>query len=462
MIRSLLFFAGSLVVSLSITALLVRYWKLPFGMDHPDAHRKQHARAVPRLGGIPIFAVFFICMAGVPFYMNQAFHSWAPIFLTSTMIFFLGLVDDFRAIGAKVKLLGQTVVAMTAYLLGLQVTMISYPLGSVSLSLGAWGLLITVVWLIAIPNIINLIDGVDGLAAGLSFVLYLTLGYVSWQGGSMDVSLISFAVAGALLGFLIFNFPPAKIFLGDGGAYLLGFGIAVLSLQSAQKGSIAAILLVTMIALGLPIMDTVFALLRRGLRGFPLFHADAEHIHHRLQKLGFSERRLVVIMYVVTVFLSFMALSVFWSKGRTLPIALGVLFLLAVVAVRYLGYIWTWAALNRQVQKVVGRRESVRFVLAYAQVAELEVTRCDSLEQFREVLRGILDRCGIWVDPPGGDAAFRAVEVEFKDRPPWKIYVPEDIESGDHYVRLVHCFRTAYSKACEKWRVGEVFPGKTN
>jgi UDP-GlcNAc:undecaprenyl-phosphate/decaprenyl-phosphate GlcNAc-1-phosphate transferase len=144
----------------------------------------------------------------------------------------------------------------------------------------------------------------------------------------------------------VFNFPPARIYLGDGGAYLIGFVIAALSMSSSHKGSIAAVLLVTVVGLGLPILDTSFALVRRAVRGFPIFHADGEHFHHRLQEFGFSKRRILFGLYGVCVVLSLVGLAIFWSQGenRTLPIAVGagVLFLLALGAVRHFHRVRSW------------------------------------------------------------------------------------------------------------------------
>jgi len=458
MIRSLLFFIASFSISFVVVVLLIRYWRFPFGVDHPDAHRKLHRSPILRMGGIPLFIVFFLCMAGVPYYLDQAFYDWGVIFLSTTLIFGLGLADDLRPLGARVKLLGQITIAFIAYNLGLQIEGMSYPVGSMTISLGPWAMVATVLWLIAVPNIVNLIDGVDGLAAGLCLVLYLTLGYLAWTSGAADVSLICFAVAGALLGFLCFNFPPAKIFLGDGGAYFLGFGIAALSLRTAEKGSVAAILLVTMIAMGLPILDTVFAVLRRGLRGFPLFRADAEHIHHRLKLIGFSERRIVILAYLITTFLSLMALSVFWSQGRTLPIALGIVFLLAVVAIRYLGYVWRWSDLTFQVQKALGRRKGVQYVLTSARLASMEVDRCQTLEEFRTEFNRILQRCGFEICPGGGSTEATCYEMHFAGVKPWRVWFVSTSGHHDHLVRLVECFREAYLKACHKWEVEELFP----
>ncbi|MEM1157073.1 MAG: MraY family glycosyltransferase [Verrucomicrobiota bacterium] len=457
MILSLTIFAASFLFSVVVTVALIRFWKFPFGMDYPDKHRKKHTRPMLRLGGIPVFGAYAVVMGAVPWYLDRAFYDWAAILGTSLLMFLLGLADDFKPIGARKKLLGQVLIGLLAYYLGLNITNFSYPVGNFSMSLGGLALIATVAWFIAVPNIINLIDGVDGLAAGLGFFLYLMLGYVAWSGGSPEIAYVSFAVAGALLGFLCFNFPPAKIFLGDGGAYFIGFGIAALSLQCSEKGSVAAVLLVTVIALGLPIMDTLFALMRRAVRGFPIFRADAEHIHHRLRKLGFSERRLVLLMYFVTVFFSLMALSVFWTQGRTLPVALGCIFLLIVLAVRYLGYVWRWEDLNHQLQKAFGRRQEVQYVLAYARIAELEVDQSESLDEFEQVFEKILRRCGYWLQPQGNPENWQEFQLKYRKKKSLTLWRRQDKHAYAHHIRLADCFRDAYQAACLKWEVSELF-----
>ncbi|MEM6820575.1 MAG: MraY family glycosyltransferase [Verrucomicrobiota bacterium] len=457
MIWSLLFFAGSFAICFFMTAFVLKFWPKHLGVDKPDKSRKKHSVPVLRVGGLPIYIIFVASVLLLPFFRDTTLSQWSSILLTSSLIFVLGFADDFKPIGAKFKLLGQVVIACVAYFLGLSIAYISYPVGNISLSLGAWGLVITIFWFISVPNIINLIDGVDGLAAGLGFFLYLTLGYIAWSGGAHDVSLISFAVAGALLGFLCFNFPPARIFLGDGGAYFIGFGIAALSLKSSQKGSVAAILLVTIIALGLPIVDTTFAILRRGLRGFPLFRPDAEHIHHRLKRIGFSEKNLVLVMYLITVFFSLMALSVFWSKGRTLPIAVGVIFLMVVLAIRQLGYVWSWSYLTLQIRQSMERRDSVRYVLLYSKIAELELLRSSSLEDFRVWLEDTMKRCGFEIQPPEEIDNYQEIVLEFREYAALRLWGPAGSDDRDHYYRLAGCFREVYEQACAKWEVEGIF-----
>src|SRR5258708_1891614 len=265
-------------------------------------------------------------------------------------------------------------------------------------------------WLIAVPNIVNLIDGFDGLAGGLGLCMSVTLGIVGLHNDQLPMAWYAFTMAGALLGFLVFNFPPAKIYLGDGGAYLVGFTIAALSLTSSNKGSVAKVLFVTLIALGVPILDTTFAMMRRALRGYPIFHADDEHFHHRLEKLGFSKTRILFGLYGICLVLSLFGLSVIWSQGGTLPIGIGVLFLLALLALRYFHFLKSWDDVRRKLSRVVRRRRVVQYALLQAQVLDLEAERCKSAQEFWAIFEHTLRRVG--VVGAGGYDARNALDVK--------------------------------------------------
>ncbi len=265
------------------------------------------------------------------------------------------------------------------------------------------------------------------------------------------VAWFSFTLAGALLGFLVFNFPPAKIFLGDGGAYLIGFCIAAVSTESSQKGSVAAVLFVTIVALGLPILDTSFALIRRTFRGFPLFHADDEHIHHRLEALGFSKQRIIIGVYGICVVLSLIGLSIFWSQGRTIPIAIGFVFLLAVLAVRYLRYFTGWTDFRRLLNMKEGRRREVRYALLQARLLEMEVDRCESAAEFSELLKAGLTRTGFTIDDKETKDKRRVVLTD-GDGNDMELLAPIDEMMPNHWERLAKCFVPTFKRANSKWK----------
>lgn len=379
------FFIGAFLVAWVGTLMVIRR-QGTLGMDAPDGRRKLHERPVSRLGGAPIYIALILGFDVAWMFSEVTFEGWLPLIVCNTLMFFVGLADDLKPLGARVKLVGQVGAALILYAFGLSIDVLSNPFGPGSLELGWWSLPLTMLWLVAIPNVINLIDGMDGLAGGFGLFLSLTLAFVGYVSGFPDVMILSLVMGGALSGFLFFNFPPAKIFLGDGGAYLIGFFVASVSLKCSNKGSIVAALLVIIIALGVPILDTLFAILRRAIRGVPIFRADAEHIHHRLILLGYSKGRALVAMYSVCLVLSLVGISILLTKGVALPVAGAVLFLLAIGAARYLGYVKSWSNLRQQIDFAMERRRRLEHTRAHARVLDFDIELCGSLEEFSNVL----------------------------------------------------------------------------
>ncbi|HWB60326.1 MAG TPA: MraY family glycosyltransferase [Chthoniobacteraceae bacterium] len=401
---------------------------------------------------MPIVIAMTFGLGAIIWLKGDTALNWRPVLLGSLLMFGLGFLDDLKPLGAKKKFIGQILIATLLYKLGMNIDRVTYPGARWSVELhGVSCYLVSVFWLIAIPNIVNLIDGFDGLASGLGLFMAMTLGIVASISEQLPVAWYAFTLAGALLGFLMFNFPPARIFLGDGGAYLIGFCIAALSLTSSNKGSIAAVLMVTVVGLGIPILDTTLALFRRAFRGFPLFHADDEHIHHRLENLGFSKRRIVLGLYGICVVLSMVGLSIIWSKGRTIPIAIGVVFLLAIFAVKYLQYVKTFSDIGAQVERVLGRRRTVQYALLQAQLMELEIDRCEDAEEFWTIFRDALSRVGFIEDATGLPDKYLPVEVKYNGSKPWILLAPEGAGTIAELQRLAECFRTVYIKAKTKW-----------
>src|ERR1035437_9597880 len=234
-----------------------------------------HAIPVPRLGGIALagamvtVVLVFSCCLGTDFFLKN--DRWLVI-PSSLAMFGLGLWDDFRALDAKRKLFGQLLIASATYFCGIGIYHFRIPFMDQVIDLGLWSWPVTVLWLVAMTNLINLIDGVDGLAGGICLMLMVLLTYVG--NGTASVLFIAAGMVGALLGFLWFNFPPARIYMGDSGAYFLGFLIGSLTIVNSQKGTIFAALIAPLFVLALPILDTALAMLRRGLQGLPLFRAD--------------------------------------------------------------------------------------------------------------------------------------------------------------------------------------------
>lgn len=447
MTAGLFFFVFGFVLAVITTPWVIRLAHAGVGLDVADEGRKQQTTPIPRLGGMPLMLALTLAVIVILWRNSGPSPDWFPIVVGSVLMYGLGLWDDISRLGAKVKLLGQIFTATLVWSLGLSIDQLSM-FGYGRIELGAMSAPVTIFWLIAIPNIVNLIDGFDGLAGGLGMFMALTLGIV---GGGSAVSCFAFTMAGALLGFLVFNFPPAKIYLGDGGAYLIGFIIAALSLASSNKGAIAAVLLVTVIGLGLPILDTLFALARRAARGFPLFHADAEHFHHRLQEFGFSKRRILFGLYGVCVVLSLIGLSIYWNQGGTLAIAIGVgvLFVMALGVVRHFHRVNSFIDAHRKVKRVLSRRQSVQYALLQAKVMVLEVERCQTGEEFWGIFEQTLRRVGFCEN---GEADPQAeIQLRHPGSRIWRLYAPLSHGTESEWQRLAECFRPAYVKALERW-----------
>jgi len=196
--------------------------------------------------------------------------------------------------------------------------------------------------------------------------------------------LIAAGMCGALLGFLRHNFPPAKIYMGDGGAYFLGFLIGILTLVHSQKGTIIAALIAPLFALALPIVDVILAILRRGLKGLPLFRPDRRHIHHKLQELGMSRTRAVLVLYGVSSVFLLMAFGVFWSQGRWVPILFGFLCLTLLLSARTFNFSRDWFAVGRVLENSAELRKETHYALALARCVEMAAERCGHLEELWE------------------------------------------------------------------------------
>lgn len=339
---------GAFVIATLVAALLtplVRRWALRIGAVDAPGGRRVHERQVPRLGGISVVLAFFVPL-GILFAYETAV---ARLFFADPVLILglvvgglmmatLGAVDDLRGVRAWHKLWVQVAAAVVAYACGFRIDSIQLPFEG-NLAMGVFALPVTVFWIVGIVNAVNLIDGLDGLAGGVAFFACLANFVVGYLNGAPLVMVLSATLGGSILGFLLYNFNPASIFMGDSGSMFLGFVLATSSmLGAAVKSSTTVALLVPIIALGLPIMDTLFAMVRRYLERRPIFSPDRGHIHHRLLELGITHRRAVLILYGISVVFTVAAIAV--AIGRSWEVG-GALLLLTVVLigiVRFVGY----------------------------------------------------------------------------------------------------------------------------
>jgi UDP-GlcNAc:undecaprenyl-phosphate GlcNAc-1-phosphate transferase len=312
--------------------------------DHPLSTRNVHVRPVPRLGGVAIVCAFLAPFIGLLLTDSTVVRLVVAhradvvcVVLGGLVIAMLGVWDDLCGANATQKLAIQFGVAAVTYGLGFRIDEIATPLGDVAL--GWVGLPFTVLWIAGIVNAVNLIDGLDGLAAGVALIGIICNAIVAIQRGDALMVLVSAALAGAVFGFLFFNFNPASIFMGDTGSMFLGFFLATTSIWTYRRSATAVSLLAPAVTLALPIADTSLALGRRYLGGRPLFRGDREHIHHRLIALGLTHRRAVLALYVASGLLGTAALVVANAEPHTVLLILAAVIGPALIALRAMGYL---------------------------------------------------------------------------------------------------------------------------
>jgi UDP-GlcNAc:undecaprenyl-phosphate GlcNAc-1-phosphate transferase len=378
-------FVVSLLASVLLTPL-ARRLAFRLGAVGAPGGRNVHARGIPRLGGLALavgWSISVLAMLRVGGFSSATLGPHATqlfgIIAGGIALCVIGAVDDIRGLRAVHKLAAQVVVATLAYACGFHIDAITLPVVG-TLSMGAFALPVTVVWIVGITNAVNLIDGLDGLAAGVGFFGALTSFVIAYVSGNSFVALLSAGLMGVLAGFLFFNFNPARIFMGDSGSYFLGFVLGTLSLTGSlqQKASTAVSLLVPMIALGLPIFDTLFTMLRRFLERRSIFSPDRGHIHHRLLDVGLTHRRAVMVLYGVCVVFTASAIAVSLGRAWQTGVALLSASVVLVALVRFVGYFEYLHLVRRQKARIYDRRTNLlRFALPELQ-RRLSASRSES------------------------------------------------------------------------------------
>lgn len=383
-----------------LTSWLVIFLFLSAGLGQGGArevqHHHTHTGVIPRIGGIGMICGFGLTYLLCFFYLdptdNRSLIHFA-IFAGAGAAFLLGLVDDFYPLGAKIKLVAQIIIALAAYQCGLRIEQAAVPFTEHTVYFGSFSPLLTVIWFISLMNLINLIDGLDGLAGGISLMLMVLLTYLAFESGIAISMILALGMTGAILGFLFHNFPPAKVYMGDSGAYMIGFVIAALSLINSEKGTILAALIAPVLALALPIVDVAFAIIRRGLKGLPLFRPDKGHIHHRLIKSGLSRQKTVLVLYGVSLLALIGGLLAFAYQGRFLPIFFGFSFVIILFTLR--GQRITPGLVKTRMVESLQMRQDARNALYLRDWLIVEVDRADSGQNLWADYRFILKKIGI-------------------------------------------------------------------
>ena len=331
---NVLAFMIALGMALVLTPGVIAFARRTGALDKPDA-RKVHERPIPRIGGIGIYAAFMVSI-----FVQLVFVDLTPEFMMSligllvggTIIVTIGIIDDYCDLPAKVKLLGQIIAAVVLVVgFDVRIDFITDPLGDF-IYLELFAIPATIFWIVGLTNTVNLIDGLDGLAAGVSSIAAVTIFLVAMEEGIPFVAMVTAALAGAAVGFLYYNFNPARIFMGDTGSMFLGFMLAGISVVGAVKSAATIALIVPILALGLPILDTTFAIVRRARNHRPIFKPDKGHLHHRLLAHGFTQRQAVLLMYVVSALFGLCALAL-----TAVSIQAAIFIILIVAAAVFIG-----------------------------------------------------------------------------------------------------------------------------
>ncbi len=301
-------FLTALIVTMVITPWMRRLAVWTGIVDRPD-FRKVHRQPVPYLGGLAIFAGVAVSLV-----VTGVDRQTVIALVGSCAVVGLGAIDDAIAMRASIKLLGQLVIATATVGFGISVSMITDPFGGV-IQLGWLGFPIAVIWIVGMMNMVNLIDGLDGLAGGVSAISAVSIAIIAMQTGQTQAGLIGVAVAGSAVGFLRYNFSPATIFMGDAGSMFLGYMLAVSALIGVMQSAFTISLAIPIIALAVPIFDTVFAIVRRARRGQPVFSPDKEHFHHQLMAAGLNPKQAVILIYFATGLLGVLAIFLGFLNG---------------------------------------------------------------------------------------------------------------------------------------------------
>ncbi|MDO5725173.1 MAG: MraY family glycosyltransferase [Tissierellia bacterium] len=315
----------------------VRKFAIGIGaVDIPKDSRRMHKEPIPSLGGLALyFAIFFTLFIFSKFTTKEILH----VFIGSTLILISGAIDDVKSITPMQKLIVQIIAAIILIRGDIKISFVTNPFGQEGSiwSLGFLSYPASIIWIVGITNAINLIDGMDGLAAGVSMMAAISLGYVAYIFGYGHMAIIAFALAGACLGFLPYNFHPAKIFMGDTGALTLGFILSAISIEGVMKSVATVAMAVPIIILGIPIFDTLFAIIRRKLSGKSITSADKGHLHHRLLAKGNSQPKTVIILYIISALFGAMAIMITKYNSKTGNILALIIIIITIAIAKKIG-----------------------------------------------------------------------------------------------------------------------------
>lgn len=435
---------GSAALTLAVRTFATRF---QWALDSPNGKRRMHSKPIPRVGGIAVYATF---MSGLILAVFLNLLPEADVFRlkwiagTATIIFLLGLWDDLHPLSPMVKFSVQGSCAVLLYLSGVRITHIDLLVPG-DLFRPVASMAATVFWILLITNAFNLIDGLDGLSAGSAFFSTITILVVSMFHALSTASILAVVLAGAILGFLRFNFNPASVFLGDCGSLFIGFVLSAMAIAWSEKSSAVLAVSIPVLSFGVPILDVLLAMVRRFLRGDPLFRPDADHIHHKLIRRGLSQQSAVFVLYAMS--LGFGALSILVTRFRVgTPFVVAAVFVVAaMILFGVLGYP-EFNELKRLVYRAFGQKQVIANNLRMRRVEE-QLKECKTSDEISLVLQSCFEGVGfdlirlelkdrIWVQKLGlqHDEQFRATS-----EPEWQIRMRIAADDGAYLGVLSLC-----------------------
>jgi UDP-GlcNAc:undecaprenyl-phosphate GlcNAc-1-phosphate transferase len=441
-------FLAALILSLFLTRwvrnfAIARGWTLSASSSHHT-----HTAAVPRLGGAAILLSFAIvtCISVplsrmVPHAITLSYGHLFGLAGPGLLVFALGLYDDFLGVGPYGKLAVEALAACMLYMGGFGIANIPFIHGGAALP-AAVNLGLTVLWVLGITNAFNLLDGLDGLAAGSALFSTVVVLLVAMLNGRWMIAGLASALAGATLGFLRYNFNPATIFLGDSGSLFIGFMLSAMSLASAAKSTTLISVAIPLVSFGLPMVDTVVSVLRRFLSGKPLFVADHDHIHHKLLKRGFSHRQVVIALYGVTAAFGAVSLLLLFSPSSTIAVVLIATGAVVVVGVQQLGY-HEFFELGRVAKRTIDQKSVIVNNLKIRRAIE-QLDRADVLEDVAAILRTAFennefDSFSLQLYSQARHYDWQRAEEAKSAMPAWQLTLelqsPDGIQSGHLHLR---------------------------
>ena len=377
-------YLGSALLAVLVTPLVIFIARCLKVADHPSV-RTVHKKPVPRIGGVPIFISMMSLVVPVLFLSNvigDRFRDILPqvivLLSAAAVISLVGLVDDIKGLRARFKLLAQLAAAIVICAAGIRINSVRIA-DWLILDFGWFSWPLTIFWIVGVTNAVNIIDGLDGLAAGISAITCGVIAVLAVHFGQPVMAVLMLAILGSLTGFLFFNFNPARIFMGDSGSMFLGFVLASSSVMCAAKSEALVGLALPVVALGIPIFDTLFSMLRRFLERRSMFAPDRSHFHHRLLDLGLSQRHVVIVMYIATLLFAGLGMFMIATRHINTIVVFACILLLLVLVFRIVGSVRlreTIAglrekyAITRQMNEEVRSFESLQLLFRRVQTLE--------------------------------------------------------------------------------------------